>query len=177
MFDYLCNRYELNKDDYSVSHLLEIINLRVSMSANSYNRYVSFTIANEVSDDTVAAVLESSGDLPGVTVEQQYVRRYVNSVYCSQVLGYTGTVSSAELENLRAQDPSYENNDIVGKTGIEKAMESELSGTKGFKTVYVDTVGRNQKAIEEYIRNQEREDMIADQISFKEYNDPFKGSK
>ncbi len=30
---------------------------------------------------------------------------------------------------------------------------------------------------EEYIRNQEREDMIADQISFKEYNDPFKGSK
>ena len=42
---------------------------------------------------------------------------------------------------------------------------------------YVDTVGRNQKAIEEYIRNQEHEDMIADQISFKEYNDPFKGSK
>ena len=42
---------------------------------------------------------------------------------------------------------------------------------------YVDTVGRNQKAIEEYIRNQEREDMISDQISFKEYNDPFKGSK
>ena len=31
---------------------------------------------------------------------------------------------------------------------------------------YVDTVGRNQKAIEEYIRNQDREDMIADQISF-----------
>lgn len=42
---------------------------------------------------------------------------------------------------------------------------------------YVDTVGRNQKAIEEYIRNQYREDMIADQISFKEYNDTFKGSK
>ena len=42
---------------------------------------------------------------------------------------------------------------------------------------YVDTVGRNQKVIEEYIRNQEREDMIAEQISFKEYNDPFKESK
>lgn len=42
---------------------------------------------------------------------------------------------------------------------------------------YVDTVGRNKKAIEEYIRNQEREDMIADQISIKEYIDPFKGSK
>ncbi|MGG7097269.1 IS200/IS605 family transposase [Clostridium sardiniense] len=42
---------------------------------------------------------------------------------------------------------------------------------------YVDSVGRNKKAIEEYIRNQEREDMIADQISIKEYMDPFKGSK
>ncbi|WP_333887898.1 IS200/IS605 family transposase [Clostridium sp.] len=42
---------------------------------------------------------------------------------------------------------------------------------------YVDTVGKNKKAIEEYIRNQEKEDMIADQVSMKEYMDPFKGSK
>ena len=42
---------------------------------------------------------------------------------------------------------------------------------------YVDTVGRNKKAIEEYIKNQENEDIIADQINIKEYMDPFKGSK
>lgn len=42
---------------------------------------------------------------------------------------------------------------------------------------YVDTVGKNKKAIEEYIRNQQKEDMIADQISIKEYMDPFKGGK
>ena len=42
---------------------------------------------------------------------------------------------------------------------------------------YVDTVGRNEKAIEEYIRNQLSEDIAADQISFKEYIDPFTGSK
>lgn len=42
---------------------------------------------------------------------------------------------------------------------------------------YVDTVGRNRKAIEEYIKNQQNEDLIADQISIKEYTDPFKGSK
>lgn len=40
---------------------------------------------------------------------------------------------------------------------------------------YVDTVGKNKKAIEEYIKNQQNEDMIADQISIKEYIDPFKG--
>ena len=42
---------------------------------------------------------------------------------------------------------------------------------------YVDTVGRNKKAIEQYIRNQLQEDIAADQISLKEYIDPFTGSK
>ena len=42
---------------------------------------------------------------------------------------------------------------------------------------YVDTVGRNAKVIEEYIRNQLQEDIAADQISFKEYYDPFTGDK
>lgn len=40
---------------------------------------------------------------------------------------------------------------------------------------YVDTVGKNAKKIEEYIRNQLREDATADQISMKEYTDPFTG--
>ena len=42
---------------------------------------------------------------------------------------------------------------------------------------YVDTVGRNAKVIEEYIRNQLQEDIAADQISFKEHYDPFTGDK
>ena len=41
---------------------------------------------------------------------------------------------------------------------------------------YVDTVGRNKKQIKEYIQNQLREDRIADQMSIKEYVDPFTGS-
>lgn len=42
---------------------------------------------------------------------------------------------------------------------------------------YVDTVGKNKKAIEEYIRNQLTEDIANDQITLKEYIDPFTGSK
>ena len=92
-----------------------MVNLRRYMAANSYNRYLTFIIANEVSDETVAAILENSDDLVGVTVEEQYIRRYVDSVYCSQILGYTGTVSNAELEEL---GEGYESNDIVGKSSI-----------------------------------------------------------
>ena len=42
---------------------------------------------------------------------------------------------------------------------------------------YVDTVGRNRNAIEAYIKNQMQEDIMADQISLKEYIAPFTGSK
>ncbi len=42
---------------------------------------------------------------------------------------------------------------------------------------YVDTVGKNAKKIEEYIRNQIKEDQISDQLTLKEYNNPFTGSK
>ncbi len=40
---------------------------------------------------------------------------------------------------------------------------------------YVDTVGRNEKAITEYVKNQLQEDIVSDQISLKEYFDPFTG--
>ena len=42
------------------------------------------------------------------------------------------------------------------------------------KGYYVDTVGRNKKVIQEYIKNQLQEDIASDQISMKEYVDPFK---
>ena len=42
------------------------------------------------------------------------------------------------------------------------------------KGYYVDTVGRNKKVIQEYIKNQLQEDIAGDQISMKEYVDPFK---
>ncbi len=43
------------------------------------------------------------------------------------------------------------------------------------KGYYVSTVGKNKKVIAEYIKNQLKEDMMTDQITIKEYIDPFKG--
>ena len=52
-------------------------------------------------------------------------------------------------------------------------------GSRNFwaRGYYVDTVGRNKKVIAEYIRQQLEEDMMADQMSIKEYTDPFTGSQ
>ncbi len=52
-------------------------------------------------------------------------------------------------------------------------------GSRSFwcRGYYVDTVGRNQRIIEEYIRNQLEEDCAYEQMTLKEYIDPFTGSK
>ena len=50
-------------------------------------------------------------------------------------------------------------------------MEIDISG-RGY---YVDTVGRYEGAIKEYIRNQLQEDIAQDTLNFKEYTDPFTG--
>ena len=52
-------------------------------------------------------------------------------------------------------------------------------GSRNFwaRGYYVDTVGRNKKVVAEYIRNQFEEDLAQDQISLKEFVDPFTGNK
>ena len=52
-------------------------------------------------------------------------------------------------------------------------------GSRSFwcRGYYVDTVGKNERLIQEYIKNQLQEDNMNDQISMKEYIDPFTGSE
>ncbi|MEK4496042.1 MULTISPECIES: IS200/IS605 family transposase [Ureibacillus] len=60
---------------------------------------------------------------------------------------------------------------LKGKSSL---MIFDLFWCRGF---YVDTVGRNKKVIEEYIRNQIQDDIIADQLSMEEFIDPFTGEE
>ena len=69
-----------------------------------------------------------------------------------------------------------------GKKYIDDDRHSNLKykyGSRHFwcRGYYVDTVGRNKKVIAEYIRNQLEEDCKLDQITLKEYIDPFTGGK
>lgn len=52
-------------------------------------------------------------------------------------------------------------------------------GSRNFwcRGYYVDTVGKNEKIIKDYIRNQLEEDYTSDQISMKEFTDPFTGDR
>ncbi len=127
---------------YTNDRALKILTVRYNMSTNSYQKYIDTTVASNVSEKTVADVMENLDKLEGVSINENTARKYVDSVYFSQVLGYTGKVSEEELSTLLLTNSSYGINDTVGKSGIEQAMESVLQGKKGSETVYVDNTGQ-----------------------------------
>ncbi len=135
-------RFDIDTASLSKSDVLKIVSIRYAMSLNAYQKYISTTIATNVSDKTVAVIYENSDLLEGVNISEDTIRVYPNGVYTSQVVGYTGKISSDELSEYSEVDSSYSLNDIVGKTGIEQSMESTLKGTKGSETIYVNTTGK-----------------------------------
>lgn len=149
IINYLCTDkrygYGIDLDDENVNKekILKMINIRYAMSLNSYRKYISTTIAHDVSEKTVAAIMENSTSLQGVTIEEDSLRRYVDSEYFAPVLGYTGSISQEEYdEYMEAGFDTYTLNDTVGKAGIEKEMDTYLQGTKGEEKIYVNSVGK-----------------------------------
>ena len=127
---------------YTKEEVLKIITIRYAMSANSFQKYIATTVANNVSEKTVAVVMENTDVLQGVSIAEGTIRKYNDSVYFAQILGYTGKVDTEELKELQESDETYDLNDTVGKSGIEASMERELQGKKGSETVYVDNLGK-----------------------------------
>lgn len=140
--------FEQLKKNYGISSeipddiALQIINIRYTMRFTAFMKYKTTTIASNVSDETVADILEHSADLSGVDIEESTTRVYSESVYFAPIIGYTGKVTTERLEELKKENDDYELNDIVGRTGIESSMDSVLKGEKGAQTAYVDNVGR-----------------------------------
>lgn len=146
---FLCEKKYGVSSEYSKADRIKIVNVRSYMTANLYNRSMEYTLAYDVSDETVAEIVENSDTLTGVRVAEEYIRKYVDGKYASHIIGYTGKASSDELISLVAQNPQYAPNDVVGKAGIEQSMELYLQGTKGERKVYIDTVGRIKDVISE----------------------------
>lgn len=128
-------------DEYSLEDALKIMTIRYHLLINvpSYNQ---ITIASNVDEETVAAVKENLGDMPGVEVKLETSRVYNDSIYFAHILGYTGLINSTELEKLNDSEKNYEETDVVGKTGIEKEMENYLAGTKGEESVTINDNGK-----------------------------------
>lgn len=136
------NEKEEDIDYYTEDEAYKIMILRYAISQNSYQKYILTTVAQNVSENTVAVIKENSDQLPGVDISEESIRKYNDSKYFSHIIGYTGKISKEEYETLSASNDEYTLNDVIGKSGIEQVMEEELQGGKGKETFYVDSLGR-----------------------------------
>ena len=145
IMDYMCGteRYRIDEGGYSDEYRLKILNVRYAMSSNSYKRYVKTRVSSNVSEKTVAAVMENITDLQGVSIEEDSIRVYPDAKYFAPLIGWIGKASDEEIETFNEEigKEKYQLNDIVGKSGIEQYMEIELQGTKGSQIIDVDSVG------------------------------------
>ena len=85
---------------------------------------------------------ERAAAFPGLTLARSYVRTYPHGSLAAQLLGYDGQISQGELQNLGKK--GYEPGDVIGKTGIESALDMYLRGVPGLARVRVDSLGRPQ---------------------------------
>lgn len=130
-------------DEYTLEEALEIITVRYHFFT-MVDKSSQLTIATNVDDVMIAAVLEAKGDIPGVSVVQRTQRVYNHGFYFAHIIGYTGLATESDLDILNGEDGSgrYETSDYVGKTGLEREMESVLSGKKGKEHITLNSSGK-----------------------------------
>ncbi len=142
IISYLSERYGLDETDYPKKLQYQILVIRYALAQNSFQKYISTTIAADVSDNTLAYIKENKSSLQGVEIEEDYIRKYTDSEYFASIIGYTGKISTTEYEELSEKNDSYSLTDIIGKAGIEQVMDEKLQGKKGSETVFVDVRGK-----------------------------------
>ncbi len=133
--------FQVSKD-YSLQESLDIVTVRYQYFS-SPDKTTRYTLITNVDEEAMAAIKEAQGDLPGVTIEQKLKRVYNYSFYLSHIIGYTGLINDAELEEMNKDgEHLYTSTDYVGKTGIEKEFEKDLAGKKGVERVTLNSAGR-----------------------------------
>lgn len=97
-------------------------------------------LIRDASPELVTKVEENIMYLPGVLIEVQPVRNYLNNELAVHALGYVGEVS--EYEITEKVYPDLKAGDIVGKFGLENFYDSYLRGTDGSYREEIDVNGR-----------------------------------
>ncbi len=102
------------------------------------------TVSTDVSRRVVAYIGEHPAVFEGVSVQQRSQRSYPQGSIAAHVVGYTGTVTSEQLESSDSDESAvqYKSGDIVGQAGVESMYESVLQGIRGEQTVYVNSSGK-----------------------------------
>lgn len=135
-FDAMVEKYGLESFDKETA--LEIGNIRYELTRMLFAVTNPVTIAEDVSDKTVAAIKENGTKYLGADVKVVAYREYADSTLAPHIIGTVRKINAEEY--LERKDKGYSITDEIGESGIEAACEEDLRGTAGEKlvTIYND---------------------------------------
>lgn len=136
-YDAVMEKYEI--EGYDKITALKIGNIRYELTRLLFSYENPVTIADDVSDETVAKIKEDKNTYLGADVQVVAYREYVDGSIAPHILGTVRKINAEEYEEKK--DDGYNITDQIGDSGIEQAMESALKGTPGELTITVDKDG------------------------------------
>ncbi len=106
---------------------------------SGYEGHTRFTFADDVSPESVAWLQEQSTEFPGTVIAEKPRRTYVSGDVAPSIIGEMSPIYAGEYEDYKKK--GYQMSDIVGRSGVERAMEDVLRGTDGVMGVIQNTKG------------------------------------
>ncbi len=136
VISYFIDKYEINTSD--ILEARKIIALRYEMAIKGYSSTKSLKLAEDVPREVIAQISERNSSFPGVSITTENSRKYNYGTLASHMIGYIGKINEEEYN--AAQD-IYNNDDYVGRTGIEALFEDYLRGEKGKQEIEMSVDG------------------------------------
>lgn len=129
-FYHFKDKYKIENDNIEIAR--KIIAVRYEITRNGYSTTRSVKIANDISRESAVKIREQSSNLAGMNVITEPVVKYTSGNLASHILGYVGAIDADEYATRK---DTYRNDDVIGKTGIQKVFEQYLKGQDGIKQI------------------------------------------
>ena len=132
--DEMIKQYEIS-DSYTEKEKRIIAGVRHEMVLHSFSLSNRYTFAEDIPMATVVKLKEASYRLEGMDVVEEAIRVYKSGTAAPHIIGTIGSINVEEYAELK--EDGYMLNDTLGKSGIEKAMETELRGSTGTRSLEI----------------------------------------
>ncbi len=123
-----------------LSDLIKVPVDEIHTKIAAHSGFDPIRIKADVTPDIVTIIEEQKSNYPGVVIEVQPIRDYMNKQEAAHTYGYVSEINDAELEKKKSE--GYKTGDIIGKFGLEKVYDKELRGENGGQQVEVDVSGK-----------------------------------
>lgn len=121
------------------------LSLKKKLDNNTLNPFTPAVIKENISKDEAILIEEKNLKLKGVMIQTVPLREYVYKESTAHIIGYVGKLNVDELEKLKFY--GYRPIDFIGRSGLEKSLNSYLKGKNGGFQIEVDSRGRQIKIL------------------------------